>query len=129
MWVKRLGMVIGTAWIVYAGDLLIRETVSAISGPLELSSYLAALLQVALLILAAVLLIFAIKGRVLTSVLVTLYVGFGHFIFLSNTWYEPGFDTWFAMAVVGLTLLTVFHAILVWMGFFRNHPEEVSSTP
>lgn len=127
MWMKRLGMVIGVVWLAYTADLLIRETVSVISGPLQLSSYLAVLVQAALLVLAGILLIFSVRGRAVVSALVALYVGFGHFIFLSNTWYEPGFETWFAIAVVGLALLTVVHAVLIWIGVGKNSAQPLSS--
>jgi hypothetical protein len=127
VWMKRFGMVIGVAWLAYTADLLIRETVSVISGPLQFPSYVAVLVQVAVLLLAGVLLILSLRGRATVSALVALYVGFGHFIFLSNTWYEPGFETWLAIAVVALALLTLVHAVLLWIGVGRNSPQPLSS--
>ena len=124
---KRLGIVIGVAWLAYTADLLIRETASVVSGPLQFSSYIAVLVQVALLVLAGVLLILSLRGRATVSVLVGLYVGFEHFIFLSNTWYEPGFETWFAIAVVALALLTLVHGVLLWIGVGRNNPQPLSN--
>ena len=117
---KMLGVTIGVAWIAYAADLLVRETASVVSGPLQFSSYIAVLVQAALLILAGTLLIFSLGGRTVVSALVALYVGFGHFIFLSNTWYEASFETWFAIAIVGLTLVTLTYAVLTWIGVGRS---------
>lgn len=118
--VRKLGIVIGMLWVAYAADLLIRETASVTSGPLLFSSYLKVLLQVALLALVGAWLVFGLKGRALISLSVTSFVALGYFVFLSNTWYEPGFETWYAIAVVVAYILTVLHAALVWTARFRD---------
>ena len=123
----------GLLWCAYSVDLLIRETVSVISGPLLLPSYLGVLVEVALVTLAAALLMLAVNGRAIISVLVTSFVAFGYVVFLSETWYEPGANTWFAIAVVALFVLTVLHAALVWAGLStdkRNRgPKRVQEAP